>query len=126
MSKKIKYHFVNKYNNKEQLFKTLKPIEIYQIAIYSKNSFNMNTVNSNLVTNNVDDSEKIYEIRIIYINELNNIYNVITKFLTNKQYKYLLKNIPNNKYKRFAVYDLKQIPLPSVDDIMRARSLYTL
>lgn len=100
----MNYQFVKRQPIDNQ-FKLLDPIELYQIATFPV-------------------SNKTYrEIRIVYIDEYNRITNAITKYLTKKQYKYILKNVPSSAYKLFPVYTLNDVKLPSINDIMTSRSI---
>lgn len=108
----------NTYENKDRNYKfiapqnddddyacrILNPIKFYQIATYP-----------------LPNSNK-YNIRITEINSNNEPLRYKEIFVERKVYKQVIDNMPINKYRLYAVYNLSKIGLPDINDIMTARS----
>lgn len=103
-SKNKTYKFITPSRSDDTEFKPLKPIKFYQISSYM------------LPTNNT------HEVRINYINEFNEFVNYKTILIDKKVYKKILKQYPQNIYKLYSGYDLDNVGLPTINDIMIARS----
>ena len=113
------YQFINKQSNNNILFQPLEPFEYYQIAIYP---IGTNTINLPNQLFKYEKNNNFHEIRIIYFDEFNTIVETTIKYLTKKQFKYILRNVSKTRYKLFSVYNLKYVSLPSISDISIARS----
>lgn len=97
------YKFISPKCDNES-FHPLKPLKYYQIAGIP-----------NYVTHT-------YDIRITNINSNDEIIDVTNGRISRKIYKYIIRNMPSNKYKVYATDMLYHIPLPKACDITLSRS----
>lgn len=95
----IKYVF-DLGNESKPLYKDR--INIYQFAHHPKNGK--------------------HEVRKIKIDEYNKIYGTDTRYITEGTYKRMRETLPENSYRIYSVYSLKNIKLPNLNEIMFSRS----
>jgi hypothetical protein len=101
------YKFISPECKNNYEFEKLKPVKFYQITSFM-----------------IPQTQQ-YEIRICDINEYNEFVKYKKAFITKKYYKYIIKNYPSNIYKLYSCYDLDNIGLPTINDIMSMRSCNT-
>lgn len=98
------YKFITPCSGDNCVTPTFKPIKYYQICGFA------------------NPRKLKYEVRVVYIDENNDIVNYKLLNLDKKIYNKLIHSLRDNEYRLFATYSLDHIELPSCADIAVARS----